>query len=71
MVVLETGLQNPDEGPVLDPDWPSVLRSEVRDIPPISLSISFTTEVVQLFQVKGAKLGQHRNVLNSCVCGQV
>uniref|UniRef100_A0A671TLQ9 Integrin subunit alpha 11 n=1 Tax=Sparus aurata TaxID=8175 RepID=A0A671TLQ9_SPAAU len=29
-VVLETGLQSPDEGPVLDPDWPSVLRTEVR-----------------------------------------
>ncbi|XP_029289276.1 integrin alpha-11 [Cottoperca gobio] len=28
-VVLETGLKNPDEGPVLDPDWPSVLRAEV------------------------------------------
>lgn len=29
-VGLETGLQNPDEGPVLDPDWPSTLRAEVR-----------------------------------------
>lgn len=29
-VVLETGLQSPDEGPVLDPDWSSVLRAEVR-----------------------------------------
>ncbi|XP_059190805.1 integrin alpha-11 [Centropristis striata] len=28
-VVLETGLKNPDEGPVLDPDWPSVLRAEL------------------------------------------
>ncbi|TKS65784.1 Integrin alpha-11 [Collichthys lucidus] len=28
-VVLETGLQNLDEGPVLDPDWPSVLRTEL------------------------------------------
>uniref|UniRef100_A0A671TLX9 Integrin subunit alpha 11 n=1 Tax=Sparus aurata TaxID=8175 RepID=A0A671TLX9_SPAAU len=28
-VVLETGLQSPDEGPVLDPDWPSVLRTEL------------------------------------------
>ncbi|XP_070828481.1 integrin alpha-11 [Chaetodon trifascialis] len=28
-VVLETGLQSPDEGPVLDPDWPNVLRSEL------------------------------------------
>ncbi|XP_062245053.1 integrin alpha-11-like [Platichthys flesus] len=28
-VVLETGMQNPDEGPVLDPDWPSVLRAEL------------------------------------------
>ncbi|XP_070687528.1 integrin alpha-11 [Pempheris klunzingeri] len=27
--VLETGLQSPDEGPVLDPDWPSVLRTEL------------------------------------------
>uniref|UniRef100_UPI0037E82807 integrin alpha-11 n=1 Tax=Semicossyphus pulcher TaxID=241346 RepID=UPI0037E82807 len=29
-VVLETGLQSPDEGPVLDPDWPSILRAELR-----------------------------------------
>ncbi|XP_034535153.1 integrin alpha-11-like, partial [Notolabrus celidotus] len=28
-VVLETGLQTPDEGPVLDPDWPSTLRAEL------------------------------------------
>ncbi|KAM7397235.1 hypothetical protein PAMP_020224 [Pampus punctatissimus] len=28
-VVLETGLQNPDEGPALDPDWPSTLRAEL------------------------------------------
>ncbi|KAM7415254.1 hypothetical protein PAMA_019869 [Pampus argenteus] len=28
-VVLETGLANPDEGPVLDPDWPSTLRTEL------------------------------------------
>ncbi|XP_020504508.1 integrin alpha-11 isoform X2 [Labrus bergylta] len=28
-VVLETGLQSPDEGPVLDPDWPSILRAEL------------------------------------------
>ncbi|XP_068579182.1 integrin alpha-11 [Cebidichthys violaceus] len=28
-VVLETGLRSPDEGPVLDPDWPSVLRAEL------------------------------------------
>ncbi|XP_029992570.1 integrin alpha-11 [Sphaeramia orbicularis] len=28
-VVLETGLQNKDEGPVLDPDWPSTLRVEL------------------------------------------
>ncbi|TMS05178.1 Integrin alpha-11, partial [Larimichthys crocea] len=28
-VVLETGQQNLDEGPVLDPDWPSVLRTEL------------------------------------------
>ncbi|XP_069384525.1 integrin alpha-11 isoform X2 [Paralichthys olivaceus] len=28
-VVLETGMQNPDEGPVLDPDWPSILRAEL------------------------------------------
>lgn len=30
-VVLETGMQNPDEGPVLDPDCPSILRAEVRE----------------------------------------
>ncbi|XP_054476602.1 integrin alpha-11 [Anoplopoma fimbria] len=29
VVVLETGLKSPDEGPVLDPDWPSVLRTEL------------------------------------------
>ncbi|XP_038563089.1 integrin alpha-11 isoform X2 [Micropterus salmoides] len=28
-VVLETGLQSPDEGPVLDPDWSSILRAEL------------------------------------------
>ncbi|XP_071317007.1 integrin alpha-11 [Trachinotus anak] len=28
-VVLETGVQNPDEGPVLDPDWPSTVRAEL------------------------------------------
>ncbi|XP_026222421.1 integrin alpha-11 isoform X2 [Anabas testudineus] len=28
-VVLETGMQNLDEGPVLDPDWPSILRAEL------------------------------------------
>ncbi|XP_041652608.1 integrin alpha-11 isoform X2 [Cheilinus undulatus] len=28
-VNLETGLQSPDEGPVLDPDWPSILRAEL------------------------------------------
>ncbi|XP_067349584.1 integrin alpha-11 isoform X3 [Channa argus] len=28
-VLLETGMQNPDEGPVLDPDWPSILRAEL------------------------------------------
>ncbi|XP_076025408.1 integrin alpha-11-like isoform X2 [Genypterus blacodes] len=28
-VVLETGLQNMDEGPVLDPDWPSTQRTEL------------------------------------------
>ncbi|XP_067446808.1 integrin alpha-11 isoform X1 [Thunnus thynnus] len=28
-VLLETGLQDPDEGPVLDPDWPSTLRAEL------------------------------------------
>ncbi|XP_023262068.1 integrin alpha-11-like, partial [Seriola lalandi dorsalis] len=28
-VVLETGMQNPDEGPVLDPDWPSIVRAEL------------------------------------------
>lgn len=32
-VVLETGLQSPDEGPVLDPDWSGVLRAEVRVCP--------------------------------------
>ncbi|KAG7259082.1 hypothetical protein CRUP_016714 [Coryphaenoides rupestris] len=32
VVVMETGLQTPDEGPVLDPDWPSVLRTEVRPL---------------------------------------
>uniref|UniRef100_A0A4W6FG21 Integrin subunit alpha 11 n=1 Tax=Lates calcarifer TaxID=8187 RepID=A0A4W6FG21_LATCA len=30
VVFLETGMQNLDEGPVLDPDWPSTLRAEVR-----------------------------------------
>uniref|UniRef100_A0AAQ5ZPX8 VWFA domain-containing protein n=1 Tax=Amphiprion ocellaris TaxID=80972 RepID=A0AAQ5ZPX8_AMPOC len=30
VVVLETGLQSPDEGPVLDPDFPTTLRAEVR-----------------------------------------
>ncbi|KAF3855411.1 hypothetical protein F7725_023466, partial [Dissostichus mawsoni] len=25
----ETGLQSPDDGPVLDPDWPNVLRAEL------------------------------------------
>lgn len=30
MVVLETGLQDPDEGPVLDPDQPSLWKAEVR-----------------------------------------
>lgn len=34
LVVLETGLQNPDEGPVLDPDQPSVLKAEVRSESP-------------------------------------
>lgn len=29
-VVLETGLQNPDQGPVLDPDQPSILKAEVK-----------------------------------------
>ncbi|TNN00671.1 hypothetical protein fugu_011917 [Takifugu bimaculatus] len=28
-VVLETGLQNPDEGPVLDPDQSSILKAEL------------------------------------------
>ncbi|KAM3609714.1 uncharacterized protein V6R79_019099 [Siganus canaliculatus] len=28
-VALETGLQSLDRGPVLDPDWPSVLRAEL------------------------------------------
>ncbi|KAK5866769.1 hypothetical protein PBY51_011317 [Eleginops maclovinus] len=28
-VVLETGLHSPDEGPVLDPDWPNILRAEL------------------------------------------
>ncbi|XP_037622219.1 integrin alpha-11-like isoform X2 [Sebastes umbrosus] len=28
-VILETGLKSPDEGPVLDPDWSSVLRAEL------------------------------------------
>ncbi|XP_029909808.1 integrin alpha-11 [Myripristis murdjan] len=28
-VVMETGLQDPDEGPVLDPDWPSTQRTEL------------------------------------------
>uniref|UniRef100_A0A8C5CSL2 Integrin, alpha 11b n=1 Tax=Gadus morhua TaxID=8049 RepID=A0A8C5CSL2_GADMO len=29
LVVTETGLQTPDDGTVLDPDWPSVLRTEL------------------------------------------
>lgn len=29
LVVLEAGLQSPDDGPVLDPDRPSILRAEV------------------------------------------
>ena len=28
--VVEVGLQNPDEGPVLDLGWPTTFRSEVR-----------------------------------------
>ncbi|KAM3870714.1 integrin alpha-11 [Diretmus argenteus] len=28
-VVMETGMQSPDEGPVLDPDWPRTLRTEL------------------------------------------
>ncbi|XP_053175416.1 integrin alpha-11 [Scomber japonicus] len=28
-ILLETGLQNPDVGPVLDPDWPNTLRAEL------------------------------------------
>ncbi|XP_047189564.1 integrin alpha-11 isoform X2 [Scophthalmus maximus] len=28
-VAMETGMQSPDEGPVMDPDWPSVLRAEL------------------------------------------
>ncbi|XP_039989153.1 integrin alpha-11 [Xiphias gladius] len=28
-VFLEMGTQNPDEGPVLDPDWPNILRAEL------------------------------------------
>ncbi|XP_033934912.1 LOW QUALITY PROTEIN: integrin alpha-11-like, partial [Pseudochaenichthys georgianus] len=28
-VLLETGLQSPDDGPVLDPDWPNILRAEL------------------------------------------
>lgn len=39
-VVLETGLQSPDEGPVLDPDWSSVLRAEVRGCRGVSLLLS-------------------------------
>uniref|UniRef100_A0A3Q1ERK4 Integrin alpha-11-like n=1 Tax=Acanthochromis polyacanthus TaxID=80966 RepID=A0A3Q1ERK4_9TELE len=30
VVVLETGLQSPDEGPVLDPDFPTTLRAELH-----------------------------------------
>ncbi|XP_030588312.1 integrin alpha-11-like isoform X1 [Archocentrus centrarchus] len=30
VVVLETGLQNPDEGPVLDPDWLSTQKTELH-----------------------------------------
>ncbi|XP_035809027.2 integrin alpha-11 isoform X1 [Amphiprion ocellaris] len=30
VVVLETGLQSPDEGPVLDPDFPTTLRAELN-----------------------------------------
>ncbi|KAI4787835.1 hypothetical protein KUCAC02_036221, partial [Chaenocephalus aceratus] len=26
---IQTGLQSPDDGPVLDPDWPNVLRAEL------------------------------------------
>uniref|UniRef100_A0A3Q2QK89 VWFA domain-containing protein n=1 Tax=Fundulus heteroclitus TaxID=8078 RepID=A0A3Q2QK89_FUNHE len=29
LVVMETGLQNQDKGPVLDPDWPITLRTEL------------------------------------------
>lgn len=39
-VVLEMGLQNPDEGPVLDPDWSSVLRAEVRGCKGVSCAAS-------------------------------
>lgn len=31
-VVLEAGLQSLDDGPVLDPDRPCILRAEVRVI---------------------------------------
>ncbi|XP_036068043.1 integrin alpha-11 isoform X1 [Oryzias melastigma] len=30
VVVMEARLQNPDEGPMLDPDWPSSWRSELH-----------------------------------------
>uniref|UniRef100_A0A3Q0SHZ8 VWFA domain-containing protein n=1 Tax=Amphilophus citrinellus TaxID=61819 RepID=A0A3Q0SHZ8_AMPCI len=30
VVVLETGLQNPDEGPVLDPDWLNTQKTELH-----------------------------------------
>uniref|UniRef100_A0A8C5HT40 Integrin alpha-11-like n=1 Tax=Gouania willdenowi TaxID=441366 RepID=A0A8C5HT40_GOUWI len=30
MVVLTTGLQSPDTGMVLDPDWPTIFRSELH-----------------------------------------
>ncbi|KAM9853951.1 integrin alpha-11-like [Aulostomus maculatus] len=29
IVSMEVGLQNPDEGPVLDPDWPSTQKAEL------------------------------------------
>lgn len=31
MFAAQAGLQDPDQGPVLDDSWPTVVRTEVRD----------------------------------------
>lgn len=41
MVVMEAGLQSQDKGPVLDPEWPTILRTEVND----SICVMYVFEV--------------------------